>query len=73
MTLADLVDFGNEDLPHRLLHGGLPPFFLAEAPPERDFQVWVGAYWAEDILELFRLERRQSLPLMPATLYALAR
>jgi uncharacterized protein len=60
MTLADLVDFGNEDLPHRLLHGGLPPFFLAEAPPERDFQEWVDAYWAKDILELFRLERRQS-------------
>jgi uncharacterized protein len=60
MTLADLVDFGNADLPHRLLHGGLPPFFLAEAPPERDFQEWVDAYWAKDILELFRLERQQS-------------
>ena len=60
MTLADLVDFGNEDLPHRMLHGGLPPFFLAEEPPERDFQEWVDAYWAKDVLELFRLERRQS-------------
>ena len=60
MTLADLIDFGNEDLSHRLLHGGLPPFFLAEEPPERDFQEWVDAYWAKDILELFRLERRQS-------------
>jgi len=60
MTLADLVDFGQEDLRHRLLHGGLPPFFLAVEPPERDFQEWVDAYWAKDILELFRLERRQS-------------
>ena len=60
MTLADLVDFGNEDLQHRMLHGGLPPFFLAEEPPERDFQEWVDAYWAKDVLELFRLERRQS-------------
>jgi uncharacterized protein len=60
MTLADLVDFGNEDLLHRMLHGGLPSFFLAEEPPERDFQEWVDAYWAKDILELFRLERRQS-------------
>lgn len=60
MTLADLIDFGHEDVPHRLLHGGLPPFFLAEEPPERDFQEWVDAYWAKDILELFRLERRQS-------------
>ena len=60
MTLGDLADFGDEGLPHRLLHGGLPPFFLAPEPPERDFQEWVDAYWAKDILELFRLERRQS-------------
>ncbi len=60
MTLADLADFGNEDLRHRLLRGGLPPFFLAPELPERDFQEWLDAYWAKDILELFRLERRQS-------------
>jgi predicted AAA+ superfamily ATPase len=60
MTLTDLVDFGNEDLPHRMLHGGLPSFFLAGEPPERDFQEWVDAYWAKDVLELFRLARRQS-------------
>jgi predicted AAA+ superfamily ATPase len=28
--------------------------------PERDFQEWVDAYWAKDIQELFRLERRHS-------------
>jgi predicted AAA+ superfamily ATPase len=60
MILADLADFGNEDLQHRLLHGGLPPFFLAADLPERDFQEWLDAYWTKDILELFRLERRQS-------------
>jgi hypothetical protein len=47
-------------LPHRLLHGGLPPFFLANELPDRDFQEWTDAYWAKDILELFRLERRAS-------------
>jgi predicted AAA+ superfamily ATPase len=60
MVLADLADFGNADLRHRLLRGGLPPFFLARELPERDFQEWLDAYWAKDILELFRLERRQS-------------
>ncbi len=60
MISPDLEDFGNLDLPHRLLHGGLPPFFLASALPERDFQEWLDAYWAKDILELFRLERRAS-------------
>ena len=29
MIEADLAGFGNVDLPHRLLHGGLPPFFLS--------------------------------------------
>ena len=58
MTLADLDDFGNRDLRHRLLRGGLPPFFLAPTLPERDFQEWMDAYWAKDIQELFRLERR---------------
>jgi len=60
MTLADLADFGRTDLRYRLLRGGLPPFFLAAQLPERDFQEWMDAYWARDVLELFRLERRQS-------------
>lgn len=60
MILADLADFHHKALPHRLLHGGLPPFFLAPTPPDRDFQEWMDAYWAKDIQELFRLERRYS-------------
>ena len=60
MSLADLEDFGKTDLRYRLLRGGLPPFFLAPELPEREFQEWLDAYWAKDILELFRLERRQS-------------
>lgn len=58
MTLGDLADFGRQGLRHRLLRGGLPPFFLAAELPERDFQEWMDAYWAKDIQELFRLERR---------------
>lgn len=58
MTLGDLADFGRQELRHRLLRGGLPPFFLAAELPERDFQEWMDAYWAKDIQELFRLERR---------------
>lgn len=60
MIAADLEDFRRLDLRHRLLRGGLPPFFLAEEPPERDFQEWMDAYWAKDVQELFRLERRHS-------------
>ena len=60
MVLADLEDFGRRDLRHRLLHGGLPPFFLADSLPAREFQEWTDAFWSRDVLELFRLERRHS-------------
>lgn len=60
MMTADLRDFARADIDHRLLYGGLPPFFLSESLREREFQEWMDAYWAKDIQELFRLERRQS-------------
>jgi predicted AAA+ superfamily ATPase len=70
MNCADLEDFdvlrteaknlGRQELHHRFLYGGLPSFFLAVELPERDFQEWMDAYWAKDIQELFRLERRYS-------------
>jgi hypothetical protein len=60
MTCADLTDFaaglhtrtgiGAADYGHRLLRGGLPEFFLAPTLPEHDFQEWIDAYWARDIL-----------------------
>lgn len=60
MTLADMADFKKPNLQHRLLHGGLPPYFLSPELPEREFQEWMDAYWAKDIQELFRLERRHA-------------
>ena len=60
MNEVDLEDFGRRDLSHRFIRGGLPPFFLAGEFPERDFQEWMDAYWAKDIQELFRIERRHS-------------
>jgi predicted AAA+ superfamily ATPase len=60
MTSTDLTDFGRKNLKHRLLRGGLPPFFLEKDLPEQEFQEWMDAFWAKDIQELFRLERRYS-------------
>jgi len=60
MLAQDLVDFGDADLAKRLLFGGLPPFYLSETFPERNFQDWVDGYWAKDIQELFHLERRHA-------------
>jgi len=60
MVASDLVDFDCNDLQRRFLRGGLPPFFLEDHLPEVWFQEWVDAFWAKDIQELFRLERRHS-------------
>ena len=47
-------------LPHRLLFGGLPPFFMAEELPEAAFEEWFVSYWAKDVQELFHIEKRRS-------------
>ena len=60
MMSDDLRDFNGGDLKYRLLRGGLPPFFMEKKLPERDYQEWMDSYWAKDIQELFRLERRYS-------------
>lgn len=60
MIHQDLNDFHDRDLDCRLLKGGLPPHFLAADASEREFQDWIDAYWAKDLVELFRLERRDS-------------
>jgi len=60
MISDDMQVFGISDIEHRLYRGGLPPFFLSKDYPEREFQEWMDEYWAKDIQELFRLERRFS-------------
>lgn len=60
MTLADMKAFGQDDLRRRVHRGGLPEFFLSREFPESGYQEWLDSYWARDIQELFRLERRTS-------------
>ncbi len=57
----DLEEFGAGDLEASLWHGGVPPFYLqgADALPE-EFEEWLDSFWARDIQELFRIERRAS-------------
>src|ERR1043166_7723037 len=71
MTNEDLQAFGDPRLPHRLLHGGLPPFFLADAPPDRDFQEWLDAFWGQNGQEVFRLRRRAALLWAVSVLFSL--
>lgn len=60
LLLDELILFKHDDLTHRLLRGGLPPFFMSEQQPELEFQEWLDAFWARDIQALFRLEKRHS-------------
>ena len=46
-------------LEDRLARGGLPELYL-RGGTERDVQEWLDSFWAKDVQELFRLERRSS-------------
>ena len=70
MISDDMQAFGVSDIKHRLYRGGLPPFILSKDYPEREFQEWMDEYWAKDIQELFRLERRFSFQRFLELLFA---
>ncbi len=52
--------FGNSNTEHRILFGGLPPFFLSETLPEKHYAEWFSSYWARDIQELFTVADKES-------------
>ncbi|MDX2347145.1 MAG: DUF4143 domain-containing protein [Legionella sp.] len=52
--------FKATDMQHRLLYGGLPPFFMEDEIPEREFIEWSDDYWAKDVQELFNITNKHS-------------
>jgi hypothetical protein len=54
----ELPAFGVTDVPERLLRGGLPPALLAEEHNPEFYAEWLDSYFARDVQELFRLEKR---------------
>lgn len=60
MTHRDMDAFGDKGWDHRFLRGGLPAFYCEENYPGKDYQEWLDAFWAKDIQELYRLEKRDS-------------
>ena len=60
MLQRDEHEFGPRGLDHRFRCGGLPPFYLADTVSVSGFQDWIDSYWARDIQEHFRLQRRWS-------------
>lgn len=52
--------FGNDDLPHRFLFGGLPSFFLRKSLPEEHYTEWFLSYFARDIRVLYTVANEES-------------
>lgn len=58
MLQCDQEAFGIRDIDRRMLHGGLPPFFLAEARDDYAYEEWLDSYWAKDLSELFVIDKK---------------
>jgi hypothetical protein len=54
----ELPAFGVAGVPERLLRGGLPPALLAKERSSEFYSEWQDSYFARDVQELFRLEKR---------------
>lgn len=55
---AELETFGIKSLDLRLLRGGLPQTLLAETHDRGFYSEWLDSYFARDVRELFRVEKR---------------
>jgi predicted AAA+ superfamily ATPase len=60
MIGRDVADFGlpGATMDRRLLHGGLPPFYLGDGPDDAAFAEWIDSYWAKDLQELFVVDKK---------------
>ena len=54
----ELNAFGVADLRHRLMRGGLPPALLSQEYDPGFYSEWLDSYYARDVQELFRVEKR---------------
>jgi predicted AAA+ superfamily ATPase len=63
MIWQDVVDFAidHTTADRRMLHGGLPPFYLGDAPDDAAFAEWIDSYWAKDLQELFVIDKKAAL------------
>ena len=55
---SELEAFGIRDLRKRLLRGGLPPALLVQEEDPGFYSEWLDSYYARDVQELFRVEKR---------------
>lgn len=58
ILFSELPAFSIRDLRTRLLRGGLPPALLAQQHDPSFYSEWLDSYFARDIQELFKIEKR---------------
>lgn len=58
VLVDELPSFGVANLDRRMLHGGLPPALLAPIVDRSFYSEWLDSYFARDVRELFRVEKR---------------
>lgn len=68
VLVEELPAFGIVNLERRLVRGGLPPALLAERPSPDFYGEWMDSFFARDIQELFRVEKRHAFLLLLRTL-----
>ena len=60
VLLRELPAFGVKDLRRRLLRGGLPSALLSEQLEPEFYAEWLDSFFARDVQELFRVEKRSA-------------
>lgn len=63
--------FGIKSLNRRLLHGGLPPALLSDRRDLDFYTDWMDSFYARDIQELFRVEKRKPFVQLLELLFSL--
>ncbi|MEO6094855.1 MAG: ATP-binding protein [Fibrobacteria bacterium] len=58
VLLNEMQSFGVKDAQTRLFRGGLPPALLDTGNDESFYAEWLDSYYARDVQELFRVEKR---------------
>jgi uncharacterized protein len=58
VLVDELAAFGVTSLERRMLHGGLPQALLSPELDRTFFAEWLDSYFARDVRELFRVEKR---------------
>ncbi|MFH1222729.1 MAG: ATP-binding protein [Pseudomonadota bacterium] len=58
MNHQDFLDFNGRTIEHRMKFGGLPNFFMSKEFPEMEINEWLDSFWAKDVNELFKVDKR---------------